>query len=150
MEWTDIVKIVFGALLGVLISFSITWIQRYARRKEIEKLLAIELDKLKWEMDVWSKIKNKAIPTSELPVLQFLGASELVALSSRAGTLAYSLQYELRKAESSRKLAAENLGNQESQIFKTHSFVYEQYLDSVQKIVDALRKELKMPTNPLA
>lgn len=85
----------------------------------------------------------RIISITEIPLLQFSAEeNQLAKMNQSIAQEVYQLQYMLKKAEESRKVAANLLSEQNRPEFKAHSFAYYDYLRSAKEKIEALRRKL--------
>lgn len=146
MEYSDIIKIGFGALLGLLISIGQTWLADFRRRRNIIKLLLIELPCIHHHI-IASNIayKNKLILERSIPVINFISPKDYVYLSIKTGSQVYELDRALKEAEYSRNICFKMLKDPECKEFKVHSHLYGKILISI----DELLKNFEMDSSKL-
>ena len=120
------------------------WRTAVKERKRAEKLLALEFPAIQKAVDALynALYEKKFISTTELPSFTFLGSSELIALPSFIAIHVWQLRDALIRAEMSRKIAAEFLGNQASPLFAIHCLLYTDYMDIAKKAIDEICKNL--------
>lgn len=141
MEWIDALKILFGAVLGLVISQLQVFLTARRDRKRAEKMLRMELPTIRQVIDSFAN-SNRIIPLTELPTLQYVGSAELSALPAELATDVYNLIEALKRTEISRLQASTRLNNQDAE-FQVHAQVYWEYLHKAQKSIDKLMSDLK-------
>jgi len=140
MTWADAAKILFGAGLGLFISWVQAWLASRRQQKRAEKLLLIELATIRKVIEAFAG--KTIMPTTELPCLNYFGINELASLSDSVAQHVYELESALKNAEMSRKIASGYLGNQSSPEFQVHSMVYTTYMNSALKAITAIQENL--------
>jgi hypothetical protein len=141
MEWIDALKILFGAVLGLVISQLQVCLTARRDRKRAEKMLRMELPTIRQVIDSFAN-SNRIIPLTELPTLQYVESAELSALPAELATDVYNLIEALKRTEISRLQASTRLNNQDAE-FQVHAQVYWEYLHKAQKSIDKLMSDLK-------
>jgi hypothetical protein len=116
MTWSDAIKIIFGAAIGLVISLCQGWFAFRRAQKRSEKLLLVQIPRLSRSMNSLKTcyLEHQVIITTELPSLNYFGSSELAALPVYLAELVIVLDDSIKRAEMSRKIATGNLANQES------------------------------------
>jgi len=145
MTWSDALKIIFGAAIGLAISECQAWFSfRRAQKRSVE-LLRVQIPRLLLSMESLKTVylKNQRISTTELPSLNFIGNNEIAALPARLAELVIDLDDSIKRAEMSRIIASSNLANQDSPEFMAHQFVYGDYLQGMVAKLEAISKYLQ-------
>lgn len=140
MEWADIAKILFGAALGFAISIGQSWLTNFRDARRAKKLLMLELPEVQSAIDGLSG--KKMMPTTELPMLDAIGTSEMLALPTLLAAQVRQMQHTLTRAEISRKIASEAINNQGSPEFAVHSTIYASCMQSAKERLDEIQKQL--------
>lgn len=137
MTWSDAIKIIFGAAIGLVISLCQGWFAFRRAQKRSEKLLRVQIPRLSRSMESLKTVylEHQTINTTELPSLNYFGSTELAALPVYLAELVIDLDDSIKRAEMSRKIATSNLANQGSQEFFVHQKVYG---DCIRDTVDRL------------
>jgi hypothetical protein len=141
MTTEDILKIIFGAGLGLLISLLQTFLTSWRQKKKVEKLLLIELPAI--DKFLTAMAGKKMMPTTELPNFRYFGVNDMVFLSASIASNVYQLENALQSAEVSRKIASGYLDKQNSPEFLVHSTLYASCIDSAFNEINAINEKLK-------
>ncbi len=140
MDWSDVAKILFGAGLGFVIAFGQALLAQSRRRKEVIKLISIQLPSILTAIE--PMVRGKLMPDTDLPSLGYIGPTELIALSTAAAREVYQLREALARAEMSRMIASASIRDQQSPQFQAHSIIFSECLGQAIDSIRALQKKL--------
>lgn len=140
MNWSDVAKIMFGAGLGFVIAFGQALLAQSRRRKEVSKLVSIQLPMILTAIEPMRR--ERLMPDTELPSISFVGPTELIALSTSVASDVYQLREALTRAEMSRRIASASIRDQRSPQFQAHSIIFSECLGQAIDSVKALQKKL--------
>jgi hypothetical protein len=145
MTWSDAIKIIFGAAIGLSISLCQGWFALYRAQQRSEKLLRVQVPRLLRTMKSLRTVylEHQVINTTVLPSLNFIGSNEIAALPMRLADLVIDLDDSIKGAEMSRIIATSNLSNQGSPEFLAHSYAYGEYIQNVVHRLEVMRKYLQ-------
>jgi hypothetical protein len=145
MTWSDAIKIIFGAAIGLVISLCQGWFAFRRAQKRSEKLLLVQIPRLSRSMNSLKTcyLEHQVIITTELPSLNYFGSSELAALPVYLAELVIVLDDSIKRAEMSRKIATGNLANQESPELLIHQKAYGEYIEHTVNQLEAIQRCLK-------
>jgi hypothetical protein len=145
MTWSDAMKIIFGAAIGLLISLCQGWVAFKRAQKRSEKLLRVLIPRLSLTMESLKTvyIDHQWINTTELPSLNYFGSAELAALPDNLAVLVIDLDDSIRRAEMSRKIATINFANQGSREFIVHQQAYGEYIQGAVSKLETIQKYMQ-------
>ena len=145
MTWSDAIKIIFGAAIGLGISECQAWFSFRRAKKRSEKLLRVQIPRLLLSMKSLKTVylEHQCINTTKLPSLNFIGSNEIAALPVRLAELVIDLDDSIKGAEMSRIIATSNFANQESPEFIAHNYAYGDYLQGAVDRLEAISKYLQ-------
>lgn len=142
MEYSDIIKIGFGALLGLFISIGQAWLIDFRRRGNIIKLLSIELPCIHRNIIAANiAYKNKLVLENSIPVINFISPKDYVYISKKLGSQVYELDRSLKEAENSRNICFKMLKDPECREFKLHSHLYGKILISIDELFEKIEMD---------
>lgn len=145
MTWSDAIKIIFGAAIGLGISECQAWFSFRRAQKRSEKLLRVQIPRLLLSMKSLKTVhlEHQVIKSTELPSLNFIGSNEIAALPVRLAELVIDLDDLIKGAEMSRIIATSNFANHESPEFHSHNYAYGEYLQVTIDRLEAISEYLQ-------
>ena len=143
MEWANVLNIVFGAFLGLAISFVHDAVRTFKERRNTERHIRSELSAVIQSLNVLAGNNENNWPVTETPTLSPLSPASAGVLPYETSSKVVKVQWGIKMGNELRLKAidAARLGHNDER--ETYAFACNHWLRSAKEDADELAKLLK-------
>lgn len=142
MEISDLIKILFGALLGTGLTLLVDWLRLHREKAFLSKSLSAEISAILEHLVPFAATNAQVFSKTELPSLTPLPISALGAIPISISMKVMKAHWAIKHANELRLLAIEAEKNGQSQARDLYASISKEWLDKAYDYIQRLAEEL--------
>ncbi|WP_305907970.1 hypothetical protein Q9L42_012965 [Methylomarinum sp. Ch1-1] len=142
MEISDLIKILFGAVLGVGLTLIVDWVRLYREKKFLSKSLSAEVSVILEHLRPFATTEAKVFSKTELPSLTPLPVSAIGVMPISISMKVMKAHWAIKLANEHRLLAIEAEKNGQSDALNIYASIYMEWLKKAYGYIQNLAEDL--------